>query len=146
MIPANVNNALIRCYTGGMVLADNNVSFWDAFWLLLIYIPLLLVWGYALVDIFRRDDLSGLAKALWVIVVILLPFIGTLIYLLFRPAGATPEERRRIDASSREFVEHYSPPNTAEQLRVLSDLHDRGKLTDAEFATEKARVLGSSTQ
>jgi hypothetical protein len=83
-------------------------------------------------------------KALWVLVVILVPFIGTLIYLLFRPAGATPEERQAIDQSSRDFVERYSPSNTAEQLRTLSDLHDRGKLTDAEFNAEKSRILSES--
>lgn len=126
-----------------MVLADDSLSFWNFFWLLLIYIPLLLVWGFALVDIFRRDDMSGWLKALWVIVVVLVPFIGTLIYLLFRPAGATADERRAIDAGNREFVEKYSPSNTAEQLRVLADLHDRGKLTDAEFAAEKSRLLGA---
>jgi Phospholipase_D-nuclease N-terminal/Short C-terminal domain len=141
-----MNNALICCYNGGMVLADDNLSFWNVFWLLLIYIPLLLVWGFALVDIFRRDDLGGLAKAAWVVVVILVPFIGTLVYLLFRPAGATPEERQSIDESSREFVERYSPSNTAEQLKVLSDLHDRGKLSDAEFTAEKTRLLGSSAE
>jgi len=128
-----------------MVLADDSLSFWNFFWLLLIYIPLLLVWGFALVDIFRRDDMSGWLKALWVVVVILLPFFGTLIYLLFRPAGATAEERRAIDDNSRAFVERYAPSNTTEQLRTLADLHDRGKLTDIEFATEKARVLGTGS-
>jgi Phospholipase_D-nuclease N-terminal/Short C-terminal domain len=128
-----------------MVLADSSLSFWNFFWLLLIYIPLLLVWGFALVDIFRRDDMSGWLKALWVVVVILLPFFGTLIYLLFRPAGATPQERRAIDDNSRAFVERYAPSNTTEQLRTLADLHDRGKLTDTEFATEKARVLGTAS-
>jgi hypothetical protein len=128
-----------------MVLADNSLSFWNFFWLLLIYIPLLLVWGFALVDIFRRDDMSGWLKALWVVCVILVPFLGTLIYLLFRPAGATAAERRMIDENSREFVAKYSPSNTAEQLKTLSDLHDRGKLSDAEFAVEKSHVLGTAT-
>jgi hypothetical protein len=127
-----------------MVLADDSMSFWNFFWLLLIFIPLLLVWGFALVDIFRRDDLGGWMKALWLVCVILVPFLGTLIYLLFRPAGATAEERRLIDANSRQFVEHYAPSNTAEQLRVLADLHDRGKLNDHEFAVEKSRVLGTA--
>src|SRR3954447_8453381 len=127
-----------------MVLADDSLSFWNFFWLLLIYIPLLLVWGFALVDIFRRDDMSGWLKALWVACVILVPFLGTLIYLLFRPAGATAQERQMIDQSSRDFVERYSPSNTAEQLKTISDLHDRGKLTDAEFAAEKSRVLGTA--
>ncbi|GIG68485.1 SHOCT domain-containing protein [Phytomonospora endophytica] len=120
------------------------MSFWDFFWLLLIWLPLMMLWGFALVDIFRRDDLKGWLKALWVVVVILLPFLGTLIYLIVRPVGATPAERDAIDEGSRAFVAKYTPDNSAEQLRVLSDLHDRGKLTDAEFTAEKARVLGAA--
>jgi len=127
-----------------MVLADDSLSFWNFFWLLLIFVPLLLVWGFALVDIFRRDDMPGWLKALWVVCVVLVPFFGTLIYLLFRPAGATAAERKMIDQNSREFVERYSPSNTSEQLRTLADLHDRGKLSDAEFAAEKSRLLGTA--
>ncbi|MEU6251031.1 SHOCT domain-containing protein [Glycomyces sp. NPDC047010] len=118
------------------------MSFWDIFWLLLIWLPLVMMWAFALLDIFRRDDLKGWLKALWIVVVILLPFFGTLVYLIVRPAGATAAEREAIDRSSRDFVARYAPDNTAEQLRVLADLHDRGKLTDGEFQAEKTRVLG----
>jgi Phospholipase_D-nuclease N-terminal/Short C-terminal domain len=120
------------------------MSFWDVFFLLLIYIPLILVWGFAVLDIFNRDDIGGGAKALWVAVVIFLPFFGTLIYLLLRRPGGTPEEREAIDAASRDFVERYSPTTATEQLKVLADLHDRGKLTDSEFASEKARILAAT--
>ena len=120
------------------------MSFWNAFFLLLIYIPLLMVWGFAVLDIFRRDDIHGVAKAVWLVVVIVLPFIGTLIYLLMRPAGATQEERVAIEDASRNFVQKYSPTSAAEEIKTLADLHDRGKLTDAEFASEKARLLGSA--
>jgi hypothetical protein len=112
---------------------------------MLIWIPLLLIWCFALVDIFRRDDISGGWKALWVMCVILLPFFGTLIYLISRPTGATREERVAIDAASREFVAHYTPDDSASQLKTLADLNDRGKLTDDEFAAEKARVLQGAT-
>ena len=120
------------------------MSFWNAFFLLLIYIPLLMVWGFAVLDIFRRDDIHGFAKAIWLVVVIFLPFIGTFIYLLMRPAGATKEERVAIEDASRNFVQKYSPTSAAEEIKTLADLHDRGKLTDAEFASEKARLLGSA--
>lgn len=118
-----------------------NTPFWNAFWLMFIFIPLLLIWGFALVDIFRRDDMGGFSKAMWVLVVILLPFFGTFIYLITRPAGATEEERVAIDEANREFVQTYAPTNTADQLQVLAGLHDRGKLSDAEFAAEKGRLL-----
>lgn len=74
---------------------------------------------------------------------LLLPFVGTLIYLIVRPAGATASERRALDAASWEFVARYSPDNRAEQLRVLAELPDRGALSEEEFRSEKARLLGA---
>jgi uncharacterized membrane protein len=64
-------------------------TFWDVFFILLIWVPLIMLWIFALADIFQRDDLGGGSKALWVAVVILLPFLGTLIYLIARPAEGT---------------------------------------------------------
>ena len=119
-------------------------SFWETFFLFVIFLPLVLVWVFALVDIFQRDDLSGGWKAVWVACVILVPFFGTLVYLITRPPGGTARERQEIDEASREFVERYSPDDRASQLKVLSDLHDRGKLTDEEFAAEKSRLLGGT--
>lgn len=97
------------------------MDFWDVFWLLLIFIPLLVIWTLAVVDLFRRDDLASATKALWLVVVIVLPFLGTLVYLIFRPQAATRDERG---------------------LALLSDLHDRGVLDDAQFAEERQRLLG----
>jgi hypothetical protein len=125
-----------------MILADDHVTFWNVFFLLLIFIPALMVWGFAVIDIFRRDDITGGMKALWLAVVIFLPFLGTLVYLLVRPVGATPNERAGLQPPSPEMVARYQPAaaSRAEQLAVLSDLHDRGKLTDEEFAAEKAHL------
>jgi hypothetical protein len=120
------------------------MTFWNFFLLLLIYVPLLLLWGTALVDIFQRDDLSGGRKALWVVVVLVLPLFGTLIYLVSRPAFATSGEQALREELNREFVARYAPSDHAQQLQILASLHDRGKLTDDEYAAEKARL--SSTQ
>jgi hypothetical protein len=117
------------------------MDFWDFFFLMLIYIPLVMVWATALVDIFRRDDIGGVSKAIWTVAVFALPFVGTLIYLIARPAGATKDERVYMDEASRAFVERYAPSNRAEQLKVLTDLHERGALNELEFAAEKARIL-----
>lgn len=119
-------------------------SVWDVLLILVIWIPLIMIWAFALYDIFRRDDLNGWLKALWVIVIIFLPLFGTLIYLLFRPAGATAQERQMIDEASREFVHKYAADATpAEQLKTLADLHERGKITDDEYAKAKAKIVGA---
>jgi len=119
------------------------MTFWN-FFLLLIYVPLLLLWGAAIVDVFKRDDLRGVREAVWVVVIIALPLVGTLVYLISRPAGATSDERVAIEQRNRQFVERYTPTDHAQQLEVLSSLHDRGKLTDAEFAAEKKRVTSEN--
>ena len=118
------------------------MDFWDFFWLLFIFVPLVMLWAYALIDVFWRHDLSGGVKALWVVAIFVLPFVGTLLYLVFRP---TDEESRHSPMAAAHPVQIVPPPAAGDrtgQLQVLADLHDRGKLTDAEFATEKQRILG----
>jgi Phospholipase_D-nuclease N-terminal/Short C-terminal domain len=110
-------------------------TFWESFFLILLFLPLAMIWAFTLLDIFRRDDMAGGSKALWVACVILVPFLGTLVYLVSRPSEATTRERVAPDIVSHGVAE----------LAKLAELHDRGKLTDSEFAAEKARVLGAET-
>lgn len=117
-------------------------TFWENFLLLLIFMPLFMVWAFALVDIFRRDDIGGVSKALWLACVILVPFLGTLIYLIARPSGATDRERALLESANSGFAA-YTPTSEATELQMLADLHDRGKLTDDEFSAQKDRILGS---
>lgn len=121
------------------------MSFWEAFVLLMIYVPLLLIWGTSIVDIFRRDDLGGGRKVLWLLTVLVLPLVGTLLYLLLRPAGATLREREVLDVARRDFVARYSPDAATVRLQVLAELHDRGTLTDEEFRAEKSRALATAS-
>jgi hypothetical protein len=106
-------------------------------WVLVIVIPITLMWAFALVDLFRRDDLPGWGKAIWLVVVIVFPVVGSVVYLFLRPVGATPEERRALAATASDMDTHTS----ASDLSALSELHDRGKLTDSEFAAAKARII-----
>ncbi len=108
-------------------------TFWDTLFLFLILVPLAMLWAFALIDIFRRDDMEGGWKAIWVLCVILVPFFGTLVYLVFRKPGAS--FTKAADASLQ--------PDPTAMLKTLADLHDKGKLSDEEFAAEKARVIAS---
>lgn len=58
---------------------------WDVFWFLFLFIPLCILWGAALFDLFGRRDLVGWQKAVWVMVIIFFPWIGVLAYLIVRP-------------------------------------------------------------
>ncbi|GMQ85411.1 MAG: hypothetical protein BMS9Abin07_0977 [Acidimicrobiia bacterium] len=104
-------------------------SFWAAFWTLLIFIPLVLLWVFALIDLFGNPDVSGLAKALWAIAIVLVPIIGMITYfVVMYPSDAAPGSG--------------PPPDLADQLTKLAGLRDDGVLTDDEFQREKDKLLG----
>jgi hypothetical protein len=62
-------------------------TFWNVFFLIWIWIPLLCVWGFTIFDCITRRTLRGWEKALWLLAIVVLPFVGTALYLIFRPWG-----------------------------------------------------------
>jgi ABC-type multidrug transport system fused ATPase/permease subunit len=124
----------------------------DAF-LTMLYFFLFIIWIWLLimvfVDIFRSHDMGGLAKALWVIFVIILPFLGVFVYLIAR--GSKMHERAAQEAAQQQksfdqYVRQTAGTqgaDTASQLSKLADLKSQGVLTDAEFEAQKAKILAS---
>ena len=118
------------------------------FWTML-EIFFFVIWIYLLfivfVDIFRSNDIGGLAKALWVIFVIVLPYLGVFVYLIAR--GGKMHERAAAQAQQQQkafdsYVQQAAGgSSTADQLSKLADLKEKGTITDAEFASEKAKLL-----
>ncbi len=107
------------------------------FWLLIV------IFG----DIFRSPDLSGGAKALWSIFVIILPFLGIFTYLLARGSSMHERAERQADQQQKAFDEYVkkaagSGQGVADDLAKLAELKKDGILTDAEFETQKAKLLG----
>ena len=113
------------------------MSIWRVFWLLFVMVPLTIAWAFSVFDIFHRRDLSGLGKACWFGAVILLPWLGTFLYLLFRPREL-PEEEIRAQAAARRA---YEKSLAADQIAKLAALHSQGELNDQEFAAAKAQLL-----
>ncbi len=121
------------------------MNWWDVLWILFIVIPFLMFWAFALVDLFRRDDLSGWKKALWLVAIIFLPVLGTLFYVIFRPSTISWEHADYYEgAASWDRGQATGSASPAEQLSMLSTLHDKGKLSDQEFASEKSRILAGT--
>jgi hypothetical protein len=98
-----------------------------------------------LIDIFRSHDLSGIAKALWLLFVVFLPLIGVLAYLIAR--GGKMHEHAAADAKAtdtamRDYVRAAAgTQSAADELTKLADLRDRGVITAEQFEAQKAKVL-----
>jgi ABC-type multidrug transport system fused ATPase/permease subunit len=118
------------------------------FWTMLEFF-LFFLWIWLIItvfaDIFRSHDLGGVAKALWVISLILVPFLGVFIYVIAR--GGSMHERAAAQAQLQRkafdsYLQHAANAGSmADQLGQLSDLKDKGTITEAEFAAEKAKIL-----
>ena len=134
------------------VLADSSYPLLNVFWTIFEFF-LWVIWIWILImvfiDIFRSQDLSGWAKALWFLFVLFIPLVGVLVYLIAR--GGSMHERavqdaRHQDQEFRQYVQQAAasaPANTADQLSKLADLRDRGVISAEEFDREKAKVLAA---
>jgi hypothetical protein len=107
---------------GDALLTVLELAFFVA-WLCLLF--------YVYADIFRSHDLSGGAKALWVLAIFIFPMLGSLAYLLVR--GGEMHERTALAARRA--------THPLDELERLAALHERGKLTDEEFEAAKQRLL-----
>jgi len=97
-----------------------------------------------LVDLFRDHELSGWAKALWVFFLIVLPFLGVLIYLIARGDGMrhrAVEEQKHMQQASEEYIRSVAGASPVDQLHRLDELRARGAISQEEFERLKARVL-----
>ncbi len=128
-----------------------NYPILDAF-LTMLYFFLFIIWIWLLImvfmDIFRSHDMGGVAKALWVIFIIILPFLGVFVYLIAR-GGKMHERAAQQAAEQQKAFDQYvkqtaaSSDTSADQLSKLADLKSQGVLTDAEFDAQKAKILAS---
>jgi hypothetical protein len=122
--------------------------FWSFLWFFLFFI-----WIYLLIvifsDIFRSDDLNGWGKALWSLFIIILPYLGVLVYLIAR--GHKMQEHamnaaKAQDAAAREYIQSVSGgggSGSADEIARLADLKAKGVISDEEFQAGKAKALKS---
>lgn len=96
-------------------------------------------------DVFRSHDMGGWAKAGWIVLVIVLPFLGVLIYVVARGNGMAKRDAQQVQEaqdSFRAYARDAAKDTTpADQLDSLAKLHDQGVLDDAEFKRAKEKLL-----
>jgi hypothetical protein len=122
--------------------------FLDLFWTMLIFV-LWILWIWLLftifADVFRRHDISGLAKTAWIVFVILLPFLGVFVYLITQNVGMTERNLERSRAQREQFDDYVrqtaSAGGAASEIEKAKQLLDSGAISEAEFEAIKQKAL-----
>jgi len=120
---------------------------WSFIWFFLLFI-----WIWLLIvvfsDIFRSPDLGGLAKALWVIFVIIVPYLGVFVYLIAR-GHKMQEHAMQQQKAADDYIRTVAGTSgggggAADEISRLADLKAKGVISEEEFQAGKAKALGSS--
>jgi hypothetical protein len=126
-------------------------SFWDWFWLLVwtfVFVMYLMVLFQIIADLFRDRELSGWWKALWVIFLIIFPFLAAFIYLIARGRGMAERhagEMRQAQAATDQYIKSVASQGAspADQIASAKSLLDSGAITQQEYEQLKAKALAS---
>lgn len=122
-------------------------AFWTAMWVFLWVLWIFLLFRIV-IDIFRDDDLSGGAKAGWLVFVVVLPFLGVFVYVVARGKGMGKREERHAKAQQETFDTYIRekaatavPRSEADELAKLSEIRARGDISEDEFQRAKEMIL-----
>jgi hypothetical protein len=128
----------------------NTYPLLDFLWTMVeVFLFIVWIWLAIMVffDIFRSHDMGGLAKALWVLFIVILPFLGVLVYLIARGGGMHDRAAEQAARERRAFDDYVkqtarsSGGGSADELAKLADLKAKGAITDEEFESQKAKLL-----
>ena len=128
-----------------MVIAAD-YPFLDVFWTILIFF-FWVIWIWivitVLIDVFRRHDIGGWAKAAWTIFVVILPWLGVLIYLIAEHDGMRERGMKEAQAQEQAFDEYVrdTTGGSADEIAKAKGLLDSGAITQQEFDALKAKAL-----
>jgi type VI protein secretion system component VasK len=124
-----------------MLLAAQT-TFLDVLWYsILFFFWILAIWIFIMIvsDVFRRDDLSGGKKALWIVFMIILPFIGVLTYIVVRPKVTAQDVKLAAQAEAAQKA--VAGVSTADELAKLNELRSQGVISHEEFEDLKKKAL-----
>ena len=134
-----------------MFLAEMDFSdlFWTVLWLFFLF---MFIWVFvALVsDIFRDHELSGWGKAAWLVLLVIFPLVGSLIYLIVRGGSMAERSAKQAQAAQAQFDSYVrqtassTGDSSVDDLTRLAELRTNGHLTDAEYESMKQRILGGT--
>jgi hypothetical protein len=123
-------------FQGGFTFPNFLVDVLSIFMFVIWFWLLITVFG----DLFRRHDISGWTKAIWVVVLILVPYIAVLIYLIAQGRGMA-QRRAQLVQHEREELKHAFGFSVADELGKLDALKSSGSITPEEYTRLRARLV-----
>jgi hypothetical protein len=128
---------------------EHTLGFFDIFWSI-FWLFLMVAWIWVVIsvlsDVFRSRDMGGLPKALWVLFIILVPWLGILAYIILRGDRMQQNQMdaaREIEDAQRAYIRGLVGSSPAAELEKLAALKQAGILTEEEYSAQKARVLNA---
>ena len=128
----------------------SSYPFLDILWTtLIVFAWVIFIWIAitVLIDVFRRHDISGWGKAAWVIFIVILPWIGVLVYLIVNHDGMAERRMKDVQTSQAQFDEYVRQTagsgGAASEIERAKALLDNGTITQQEFDAIKAKALSS---
>ena len=126
----------------------SSYPFLDILWTTLIFFAwVIFIWIAitVLIDVFRRHDISGWGKAGWVIFIVILPWIGVLVYLIANHTGMAERRMKETQASQAQFDQYVrdtaASGGSAAEIEKAKALLDNGTINQQEFEALKAKAL-----
>jgi predicted membrane channel-forming protein YqfA (hemolysin III family) len=123
-------------FSGGFTFSNFLADVLSIFIFVLWFWLLITVFG----DLFRRHDISGWAKAVWIIVLILLPYLGIFIYLISQHRGMAERQSQRVQ-QARDELRHVVGFSVADELEKLERLKNSGTISNEEYSRLRARTV-----
>jgi Short C-terminal domain/Phospholipase_D-nuclease N-terminal len=128
------------------MLLATDYPFLSILWTMIIFFAWV-IWIWiaitVLIDVFRRHDIGGFSKAGWVILVIVVPFLGVLIYLLANHEGMATRSTKQAEAQQAQFDDYVreTAGGSAAEIAKAKELLDSGAISQAEFEQIKRKAL-----
>jgi predicted membrane channel-forming protein YqfA (hemolysin III family) len=123
-------------FTGGFTFSNFLADVLSIFLFVLWFWMLITVFS----DLFRRHDMSGWAKVIWVIVLVLIPYLGIFIYLISQHRGMAERQNRRME-EGREDLRKFIGYSVADELEKLQKLKNSGVITAEEYTRLRAKAV-----
>jgi hypothetical protein len=119
-----------------------NGTLLDFFWTMAIiffWVIAIMIWFRCFIDLFGRQDMTGVMKGIWIVALIFIPWLGALVYIITRPKVTATDVQMMVRAEAA--GQAAAKVSTADELAKLADLKEKGVINDAQYEDLKAKLI-----